>query len=216
MSSTMGTYGRMRDDVLRLINRYSIAGKKYATTYNNQQDYINRIPALVNDALIYIAGSARKISAQHILTPCEGEVYGSWLKFILPEDCLEVRPGGLLRLKAQPGEKQVMEVYKLQEPDFILLPGDLKEPVVLEYYRRPQLLPDEPEDGHRIDATLDVQMAIEYYVAAHVVMYDDSFAYASLYNEFENKMDRLVRPPTTEITRVHDAYGTENWGDMFG
>ena len=40
------TYGQLKADVLRLIHQYSIAGNKVATTYNNQQDYLNRIPSL--------------------------------------------------------------------------------------------------------------------------------------------------------------------------
>ena len=66
-----------------------------------------------------------------------------------------------------------------------------------------------------IDAPLPVQMAIPYYVAAHLVMEDDSFRYASLYNEFSNRMDRLVPPPYTEIQDVEDVYSGFNVGDGF-
>ena len=38
------TYGQLKADVLRLIHQYSIAGNKVATTYNNSEDYLNRIP----------------------------------------------------------------------------------------------------------------------------------------------------------------------------
>ena len=210
-------YGQMRDFILQLINRYSIAGTKYQPSYNNQQDYILKIPGLINDGLIYIASSIRKMPAQKILCPCDGEPFGEhYRRYILPEDCLEVCSGGLLIPGARHGESRWLKEYLLQEPDYILLPSRLEEDVVLEYYRRPQLLPQTPEDDCRVDAHADVQMAVCYYVAAHLAIQDDAFIYTTLYNEFENKAARLVQAPTTEITRVYDAYGTDGWGDAYG
>ena len=54
-------YKWARDFTLELINQYSIAGGEIATTYNNQADYIRRIPKLLNDAQIYVATNAGKI-----------------------------------------------------------------------------------------------------------------------------------------------------------
>ena len=210
-------YGQMKDYILQLINRYSVAGTKYQPSYNNQQDYILKIPGLINDGLIYIASSIRKIPAQHILCPHEGEMYGQhYRRYILPEDCLEVQSGGLMLPGARQGESRWLKEYILQEPDFILLPAWLKEDAVLEYYRRPQLLPQAPEEDCRVDALLDVQMAVCYYAAAHLVIHDDEYIYTMLYNEFENRASRLVQAPTTEIGRVYDAYGIEGWGDGYG
>ena len=45
------TYGQMRDRVLMLLNQYSIAGGKIRVTYNNQADYLARVPGAVNEAL---------------------------------------------------------------------------------------------------------------------------------------------------------------------
>ena len=42
------TYGQMRDRVLMLLNQYSIAGGKIRVTYNNQADYLARVPGAVN------------------------------------------------------------------------------------------------------------------------------------------------------------------------
>ena len=56
---------------------------------------------------------------------------------------------------------------------------------------------------------------IPYYVAAHLVMEDDAFRYASLYNEFENKVARMTPAPYTEIQEVYDAYGTWDGGEDF-
>lgn len=207
-------YGQLRNFSLQLIDRYSIAGAVIAGSYNNQQDYINRIPALVNDGLIYISSSVRRIPAQKLIDPAQGERYGEYLRFLLPEDCLMVRPGGMLRPLSKDGHRCVN--YFLQEPDMLLVSRELKEPVVLEYYRRPQLLPEKPADEQGIDAGIDVQMALAYYTAAHLVMQDDAFAYASLYNEFENKLARLIVQPQTEIAPIFDSYGMDRWGAVYG
>lgn len=199
------TYGDMRDFVLQLINRYSLAGSKLAPTYNNQQDYVNRIPMLINDGLVYVASYAKKIPAQKELLPEEGEPYGRYLRYVLPEDCLAVRPGGLLI----PGERsrKTKVNYLLQEPDHLLVEQPFREGAVLEYYRRPQLLGDKPGDGQSVDGSSDVLMALCYYVAAHLIMEDDAFRYSALYNEFETRMARLLRQEQSEIALTQDVYG---------
>lgn len=209
-------YGELRDYSLQLINQYSIAGDLYKASYNNQQDYILRIPALVNDALIYIASAIRKLPAQAILSRSDGEVWGRYVRHKLPEDYMQLHGGGMLLLNADPSGRRALNEYVLQEPDYILLPDWVKGDVVFEYYRTPALVSLKPSDEDKIDATLEAQMAIAYYVAAHLVMYDDASMYTTLYNEFENKAARLARPVTTEISRVYDAYGYEGVGDAYG
>ena len=66
-----------------------------------------------------------------------------------------------------------------------------------------------------IDNTVETQIAIPYYVAAHIVMQDDSFKYASLYNEFENKLSRLRESVKAEFDRVSDDYGIEVSGGAY-
>ena len=43
-------YGELRDQVLKLLNQYTVAGDPVAETYNNQADYLKRIPTFANDA----------------------------------------------------------------------------------------------------------------------------------------------------------------------
>ena len=54
-------YGELRDQVLKLLNQYTVAGYPVAETYNNQADYLKRIPAFANDAMMEIATTTRKI-----------------------------------------------------------------------------------------------------------------------------------------------------------
>ena len=206
------TYGEIRDASLQLINQYTIAGSAYLPSYNNQQDYLNKIPFLVNDCLIYVASSVRRYPSQVELDPEQGEPYGNYIRFTLPDDLLEIRSGGLLVPDAdrRRDESTILTHYRIEDPDHILLPRKLDKTVILSYFRRPQLLPFSgglPADDTVIDAPLTVCMAIPYYVAAHLVMEDDAFRYASLLNEFENKMSRITPAPFTEIQEVYDVYG---------
>ena len=205
------TYGEIRDASLMLINQYTIAGSNYLPSYNNQQDYLNKIPFLINDALIYVASTVHRYPSQVDLVPEEGEEYGNYIRFTLPDDLLEIRSGGLLVPDAdrRRGESSIFTHYRIEDPDHILLPRSVDKTMVLAYFRRPQLLPvsELPPDDTVIDAPLTVCMAIPYYVAAHLVIEDDAFRYASFLNEFENKMSRLAPAPYTEIQEVFDVYG---------
>lgn len=213
------TYAEIRDASLQLIGQYTIAGMPYASSYNNQQDYLNKIPFLINDCLIYIAQSVYRYPAQMALDPADAEEYGNYYRFHLPEDMMTLISGGLLVPDADKrrGESSIWTHYRLELPDYILLPRTLDRTVILPYYRLPHLLPlgGAPADSTVIDAPLPVAMTIPYYVAAHLVMEDDSFRYASLYNEFENKLARIVPPAYTEIQGVYDVYGGFDGEDGF-
>ena len=87
------TYGEVKDEALRLLNRYSVAGEPVALSYNDQGDMVARIPGLVRDALYYIATTARRLRT---VAPLNGaEVLGDRLCFELPDDCYQLA-GGLL------------------------------------------------------------------------------------------------------------------------
>ena len=223
-------YGEIRDASLQLIGQYSIAGTLYPETYNNQADYTAKIPFLINDALIYIASSVRRMPAEVVLNPEDGEEFGNWLLFPLPNDMLEMQPGGLLVPDAdrRKDESSIWTRYKIiasQSPNEvpesvnpdrpigednynILLPRNIDHPLIFPYWRKPKLLQlnPPPDDSTPIDAPITVQMALPFYVGAHLVMEDDAFRYASLQNEFENKLARITPAPYTEIQGVRDVY----------
>lgn len=207
-------YGQIKNYALQLINQYTIAGADYASSYSNQQDYLNRIPMLVNDALLYTTSSAKKLRATYELKSEEGEPVGDWRRYELPEDFLELI-NGLFLLERGDGARQFLSHYILQGDTHILIPADIHSSVLLEYYRRPVLVGEHPEDTDVVDTTPEVHLAICYYVAAHLVMQDDEFAYASLYNEFESKLARLTTPATTELHRVVDVYAFDAIGGEF-
>ena len=56
-------YAWARDFALELINQYSVAGDPVLLSYNNQADYLARIPKLLDDAQNLVATTVRRIRA---------------------------------------------------------------------------------------------------------------------------------------------------------
>ena len=106
-------YGQVRDQVLKLLNQYSIAGAQVSPSYNNQQDYLNRIPGLVNDAVMEIATTARKIPALIRLDDLEHEEKGKEIWYELPEDFYQLVSGSVVQ--AREGVKDVYANFSVEE-----------------------------------------------------------------------------------------------------
>jgi len=198
------TYKWARDFALELINQYSIAGQEIPTGYNNQADYLKRIPKLLDDAQMYVATTAGKIRTITALRSLPRRELGAWWLYQLPQDCWQVCSGGLVRYDGPVLERY--HEYRSVGDNGIAVPKELDGELVLEYYRYPLMVGDSPKDDAELDNTREAQMVLPYYVAAHLVMQDNSFAYASLYNEFEAKLARLAEQLQTELTVVEDAY----------
>ena len=92
------TYGEARDKTLQLINSYSLGGRVIESSYNEQQDYLNRIPGLLNDAMMFIAMNIRPIQAQEPLDYKYAERVGGMYLFDLPTDFYEIDTAGQLVL----------------------------------------------------------------------------------------------------------------------
>ena len=198
-------YKQLRDFTLQLINQYSVAGVTIAETYNNQSDYLKRIPALLNDAAVQAATTMAPIRATENLANLRCDDNGAWRVYTLPEDCFEVCSSGLIQF--DDGDFRRFHRYHPVGRTKIAVPRDLSGEVHVEYFRYPYLLKDEPADEDEPDNTLAVQMALPYYAAAQLVMQDDAFAYSALSNEFESRLSRLAERPHTDMTVVEDAYG---------
>ena len=199
------TYGQMRDRILMLLNQYSIAGGKIKVTYNNQADYLARVPAAVNDALVYLATTARRLRQVRELT--EAERMGAWRVFSLPEDCWQVCSGGVFRLGTD-GSVERTNGFRLLGEDRIAAPDMAGEGTwMLEYFRYPALLRAEPEDGDRIDCPAECLGAAACYAAAQLAALDDGNLQATLYNEFENRLSRLGELPSVSREAICDVYG---------
>jgi hypothetical protein len=202
-------YKWARDFALELINQYSIAGESIPESYNNQSDYLKRIPKLLDDAQMYVATNQARIRSVVPLANLDIRTEGDWTICYLPEDCWQVCSSGLIRVEGD-GFQRYHRYHQIGDRS-IMVPAGLSGSLQLEYFRYPALLGENPKDTAKLDNTLAAQMTLPYYVAAHLVMHDDAFAYQALYNEFEAKLARLAEIPKTEITVVEDAYGREEW-----
>lgn len=202
-------YKWAKDFTLQLINQYSTAGTITPESYNNQADYIAKIPNLLNEALSYVCSAARRIRATVPLRDLKVTLNGEWNLYTLPEDCMEIMGGGLVRFVGE--SMQRFHRYHLVGAEQIAVPVSISDDVLVEYFRRPNLLSEKPLDEDELDGIREVQMVLPYYAAAHLVMHDNAFAYSALMNEFESKMLRLKEQQQTEFNVVEDAYSASEW-----
>ena len=205
------TYGEARDKTLQLINSYSLGGSIIPSSYNEQQDYINRIPGLLNDAMIFIASNIRPVPAQEMLDYCDAERVGDMFLFDLPDDFYEIDPAGLLVIDR--GRTYRCTTYSITSNENIIVPM-IEGGLVLQYHRMPELLPAKPSDDAKLFGELAVQYCLPYYAAAQLVLQDDAYAYTQLYNEWTTRVAQLRPKPHAEHGLIEDEYGMDSWGDF--
>ena len=195
----------MKRAVLQLLNQYSVAGSLVADSYNNQRDYILRIPALVNDAVMEIATTARKISATLDLgeLPCAEK--GEEVIYQLPEDFYQFVSGSVVR--TTDGRVLHTNCYKMQERQYLIIPQEEAGNYSVSYYRYPQLLGDDPRDNDDLDNVPETHFAVPFYVAAHLAAHDEPFLYQALYNKYEDKLAKMGPGVAAEVRTVEDSYG---------
>ena len=215
-------YGQVKKASLQLIFSESIAGDPIASSYNNQADYERMIPRLVNDGMMYIATTVKKIPAMCSLQDLRKDTYNENFDiYELPGDCFEMMAGGLVlaHKKNDFGEiaNRVHRNYRLYGGNQLWLPKGQGDGLYLEYWRYPRQVCDDPGDKEELDNTPDTHACIPYWVAAQAVMYDDAFRHATLYNTFEDRISRL-RPNQSfiEDSRVQDVYGFDTFPGWFG
>ena len=205
-------YKWARDYVLQLIDQYSVAGNVTQETYNNQADYLARIPKLLNDAQVYVATTVGKIRAVENLENLSCDDNGKWLVYTMPGDFWQLCSGGLIRYD-EDNELERCNLYHAIGANQIAVSKTVSGNMSVEYYRLPRPLSEKPEEDELLDNTVPAQMTLPYYVAAHLVMYDNAYAYQALYNEFETRLARLAESPTIIYGTVADTYSGGDWGD---
>lgn len=202
------TYGETKKLILDLIFSDTIAGDEIAMSYNNQADYVKAIPSLINDGQLYVATVVRKIPALYPLVVPSYQT-DAFDVYTLPKTCWRVMHGGLMwEHKDEFGRPTIdrFHDYKIFGGDRIFIPKGMTG-LTLEYWRYPNKLDPEPDDDEELDNTEEVHAALAYYVAAQLVLYDDAFRHATLFNAWEARLARLTEPVFTEYGEVKDAYG---------
>ena len=199
-------YADIKRAVLSHVNQYTMAGAQVAPVYNNQADYLKRIPVLLNEALVNIRTLVKPIP---VVLPLEnGEPYGGMVRYELPEDCWVIKTGGVSVIRD--GKFKRTNQYRLQGRKYILVPGD--DSYTVEYYRYPVQLPldNTLTDDYEVEEDPEVIQTATYYASAYLVLQEDEFAYATLYNDYESRLGRISPGITAEVQPVEDSYGT--WG----
>ena len=196
-------YGQIKHETLKLIFSDTSAGTPIADTYNNQADYVKAIPGLADDAQTYLA-TIKKIPAAVPLRELEMTQLGGCRVYTVPTDFWQMMAGGLV--VPTDGIPTRSRAFRLIGGNRLFVPSD-SDDWVLEYWRLPTLLGDDPDDSTPLDNTPDVQACIPLYVAAHLVMYDDAFRYSALHREFEARAAMLKEPVFIETEDVSDVYG---------
>ena len=198
------TYGQVKSYILQLLNQETIAGGTVTENYNCQADYLLRIPHLINDAMMEIATTARKIPAVLDLSEIPPEEFGGKLRYQLPDDFYQFKSGGSLQLTD--GRVIRTEVVRMQGGRFLLLPRWAEGQVTVEYWRYPHLFSDTPGELDELDNEPETHPAVAYYAAAQMASHDNAFLYASLYNKYEDKLGKMSGGVWCEYGGVEDVY----------
>ena len=196
-------YSEIKREVLSRINQYTRAGSPVAATYNNQADYLNRIATFVNSGVVNIRTTVRRMTATVVLSEPES-YFGGMKRYELPGDFYQLKTGGVSIL--EDGHLIRTNEYRLSGRTHILVPGNAEHDYVIEYYRYPDLLPLDPADDFEYAEDIDVIKCAATYAAAQLMLYDDEFTYASLYNDYETQLSQLSNGIEIEVRPVQDAY----------
>lgn len=203
-------YSEIKRETLGHINQYSIAGSPIAASYNNQADYLSRIPLLINEGVMNIRTLVKPEPVVFPLT--EGEEYGGMWRYELPEDFWSLKTGGVSVIRD--GQFRKTNNYRLMGKKYILIPKNADGQFSVEYYKYPNKLPldNTLTDAFDLEEDPEVIQAATYYAAANLVMYDDEHACACLYNDYESRLGRISPGITVEVRPVDDAYCFHDWG----
>lgn len=196
-------YSEIKRETLGHINQYSMAGTPVSMSYNNQADYLLRIPVLINEGLVNIRTLVKP--APEVFTLVSGEDYGDMIRYNLPDDFWSLKTGGVSMVRDDKFQKT--NEYRLHGKKSILIPQSLKGSVTIEYYRYPNLLPiNKTPDDFDLDEDIEVIQTATYYAAANLVLLEDEFAYSSLYNDYESRLGRIGRGIAAEVQQTQDSY----------
>ena len=198
------TYEQVKDQVLKLLNQYSVAGDEVDGSYNNQADYIKRIPDLVNDAMMEIATTARKIPTVLNLADLYQEDLGKVVRYTLPKDFYQFVSGSVV--KTEDGRVLHTNIYATQGKRHLIVPKEEAGDYTITYYRYPKLLEDRPSDSDQLDNEPETHSAVCFYVAAYLVIHDDPFQYATFYNKYEDKLAKMGPGVHAEVRTADDVY----------
>ncbi len=188
-------YGEFKSFVLGLINQAQARGVELDEYYNDQADYLQRIPGLYNAAMLELASEA--VTLVGVMEPTQSSTVRSPEGFVavaVPDDFIAMTGDGIPVVRG--GQMTRIKGYYMVGADTVMIRSDLVENGVLEYRRRPERLPMDPAEidaDKQLDGTEEMQNAAAYYAAAMLVLQDDAFAYSALRNEYDDKLSEMKK-----------------------
>lgn len=194
--------------VLQHLDQYSVAGVQIPLTYNNQADYTQRICALANIALRTIATQSAPLTA--MLDPNaesfngKCELSNGMTKITMPSDFWRLTGQGVPTFNRDTGYARNIHYQHIAPNEIIVRTSEVPK-MLIPYHRYPRKLHGQPDEI--LDGTEMMADCASFYVAAQLARHDNSYAYQSLYNEFESMMARLKPPIIAEESEVEDVYG---------
>lgn len=201
-------YREIKRRVMEYLNQYSIAGAEIPVEYNNQSDYLHRIPGLINAALVEIYSAVPKRATAQLRG---GQVQGNWILYPFPKNCKTICTGGVYSGADMEPTKQ----YRLFGGSGILVPNDGLT-YWIEYWQKPEQLilgtnqSGDPEDTYELDEDVEAIEAACVYVASWLALDTDAFDHTALNNLFEGKLARMRPPLTAEVQTVGGDFAFVN------
>lgn len=205
-------YCEFRDYVLQLLNMYTARGSEFTERYNDQMDYLLRIPGLYNAAMLEIATEACPLVG--VMTPSAEDAVDRGNGFVevrVPEDFVSMTGDGIPVVDRN-GRMTRVKAYYMVGADKVMMRRDLFERGTLEYHRAPARLSNDAsavDDEQVLDGTLEMQTSAAYYVAAMLSLQDDSFIYAALRNEYDDKLSQMKKRLRAEHFFVEDTLAVD-------
>lgn len=189
------TYNEFKQFVMGLINQAQARGTELDEYYNDQADYLQRIPGLYNAAMLELASEA--VTLVGVMEPnvsTKVRPYNGYVAISVPDDFISMTGDGIPVVRD--GRMTRHKGYYMVGSDTVMVQSDLVDQGVLEYRRRPERLsmnPSEIDPDTKLDGTEEMQIAAAYYTAAMLVLQDDAFAYSALRNEYDDKLSEMKR-----------------------
>ena len=194
-------YGLIKRKVLEHLNRATLGGEAISPAYNGQRDDLSRIPGAMNEAVMCVCSLVKPRNHHYYLEG--GEAVGDKVKHPLPEDFRALKGCGVWEVDENGDTIRTAHEWWMLEDRAILTP---KGRYLIDYYRYPRLLPEDPEDDYEYDEEADTVYAATFYAAAKLALLEDEFVYNVLMHSYEKFLDNMMLPPWCGVGSVWDAY----------